>query len=448
MYRQKDFDKINDNIKDIENKALEFYIKNHNDPSIDEYKEVINLIRKIVIKNNLVVYGGYAQNELILKKNKTDGFYTEIDMPDYELYSPDPIKHSMEIVDAMFKKKYFNPKVDSALHEGTYKIFCNGINYSDITYIPLKIYKNLPTINLNGIKMIHPHFMMTDAYRVYSDLLTSNYRLSKTFFRMSKLFNYYPLDDNAEYNIIEYDFKEKENTINKLLELIRQRIIHNSKLIVIGHYAFNYYVKKTKLKKYEIKNIPYYQLISIDYDNDISYINKILNKKYSKKITKKEFYPFLSWWDKRTEFYYNDSVILKVYSNNKRCVPYRKSDAKLTLFGSFQTIIYYLFIDYNYALIKKNKESFIFLSMLVKMFKSRDSFLDEFDKTVLDNTPFEEFTYKCYGKPIDTLRESTINAIKRAQKGQKFKLFTYLPKGKKTKVPKFRYNDISGENIK
>ena len=86
--------------------------------------------------------------------------------------------------------------------------------------------------------------------------------------------------------------------------------------------------------------------------------------------------------------------------------------------------------------------------MLVKLFKSRDSFLDEFDKTVLDNTPFEEFTYKCYGKPIDTLRESTISAIKRAQKGHKFKLFTYLPRGKKTKVPNFKMNDISGDKIK
>ena len=126
MYRQKDFEKIKDNINNIENKALEFYIKNHVDPSIEEYKEVINLIKKMVIKNKLIVYGGYAQNELILKKNKTDGFYTELDMPDYEIYSPEPIKHSMEIVDIFYKKNYFNPKADSAVHAGTYKIFCNG----------------------------------------------------------------------------------------------------------------------------------------------------------------------------------------------------------------------------------------------------------------------------------------------------------------------------------
>ena len=28
---------------------------------------------------------------------------------------------------------------------------------------------------------------------------------------MSKLFNHYPLDDNAQYNIIKYDSSEKQN---------------------------------------------------------------------------------------------------------------------------------------------------------------------------------------------------------------------------------------------
>ena len=444
MYRQTDLTKIKANLNDIENNAMEIYIKNHNDPSIKEYNDVIEIIKKYIKKRNLIVYGGYAQNDLILEKNKHDGFYNELDMPDYELYSYEPIKDAMAIADELYKKKYFNPKVDSAIHEGTYKIFCNLINYSDISYLPKDVFDNMPTIKVDGIRMTHPHFMMTDAYRVYSDLLTSNFRLTKTFTRMTKLFDYYPLDDNAQYNIIEYKYNRK---IEEIKELIRKKIIHHSKLIVIGHYAFNYYVKKTKLSKYEIKNFPYYQLISTDYNNDVKKIYKILKNQYSE-IKTKEYYPFLSWWDKRIEFYYKNELILKLYSNNKRCVPYIKSDKKYTLFGTTQTLLYFMFIDYNYAIITKNKESYNYLGMLVKLFKARDSYLTEFNITVLDDSPFKEFTLNCYGDPVEAMREATINAINRVRQGGSFKLFSYLPKGNKAKVPNYKYEEIGGNQIK
>jgi len=444
MYRQKDLETIKNNINEIENKALDIFIKNHNDPTIKEYNDVINILKKFFKKNNLIVYGGYAQNDLILKKNKNDGFYSEIDMPDYEIYSPDPIKHAMEIADILYDKKYFNPKVDSAVHEGTYKIYCNLVNYSDISYLPKKIFDNMPTIKIDGIRMTHPHYMMTDAYRVYSDLLTSGFRLSKTFFRMTKLFDYYPLDDNAEYNIIEYNVSKK---IEEIKEFIRKKIIHHSKLIVIGHYAFNYYVKKTKLSKYEIKSFPYYQLITTDYQNDVKKIYNILKKQYSD-IKIKEYYPFVSWWDRRIEFSYKNQVILKLYSNNKRCVPFKTSDKKFTLFGTIQTLIYFMLIDYNYAIVTKNNESYNYLGMLVKLFKARDSYLNEFDLSVLDDSPFKEFTLNCYGKPVETLREATIDAIKRVKSGGSFKLFSYLPRGNKGKVPNFKFEEIGGNEIK
>ena len=354
----------------------------------------------------------------------------------------------MEIADEFHKKNYFNPKVDSAQHEGTYKIFCNLINIADISYVPKSIYDNLPTNKIDGIRMIHPHFMMTDAYRVYSDLLTSNFRLTKTFERMTKLFDYYPLDDNALYNIIKYEPSEKKKQINEIKEVIRKKIIHHSKLIVIGHLAFNYYIKKTKLAKYEIDEYPYYQLISIDYKKDASTIFKILKNKYKNKIKKKEFYPFLSWWDKRMEFYYNDQVILKLYSNNERCVPYNYSNKKFTNYSTIQNLIYYMFIDYNYALITKSNESYNFLGMLVKIFKARDSFLDEFDFTVLDDSPFQEFSLKCYGEPVESKRDSLLKGIERIKQGGKFKQFEYFPKGNKAKIPIFNFSDISGSEIK
>ena len=444
MFRQKDHSIIKENIYDIEEKAYDLFMRNHHQPSIKEYKDVIKLIKEYIKKTNLIVYGGYAQNELILDKNKDDGFYREIDMPDFEIYSPDPIKHSVEMADLLYEKGYYNPKVDSAVHDGTYKIFCNLVNYSDISYMPVNIYNNCPTIKLKGIRYTHPHFMMTDAYRVYSDLLTSNYRLVKTFNRMSKLFDYYPIDEDLQYNQIKYKLKNKDD----VKEFIRKKIIHNSKLIVIGHYAFNYYVKKTQLNNYVIEKYPYYELISIDYENDVKKIYKILKDKY-KKIEINGYYPFFTFFDNRAEFILNGEVILKLYGNNSRCVPYRISEKKLTNFGTTQTVILYLFMDYNYALVNKNKEeSTNYLSMIIKLFKARDAYLDDNMLSVLDDSPFKEFTYECLGVPVDGMRQSMLEGIKRVEQGKSFKKFSYYPKGKKINIPNVNFDNISGNMIK
>jgi hypothetical protein len=71
------------------------------------------------------------------------------------------------------------------------KIFVNFINYCDISYMPENIYKNCPKIDIDGYYYTHPHFMLVDAYRVYSDPMTSYFRLTKTFTRFNKLMHYY-----------------------------------------------------------------------------------------------------------------------------------------------------------------------------------------------------------------------------------------------------------------
>ena len=446
MYRSKDFSAIKESIYDIEEKANELFMRNYHEPSIKEYQDIIKLLKKIVKKKNRIIYGGYAQNELIKEKNKDDVFYTEIQMPDLEIYSPDPIKDAVDIADELYEKGYFNPKVDSAVHEGTYKIFCNLVNYCDITYMPKNIYNNCPTIKVDGLRLAHPHFMMTDAYRVYSDLITSNYRLSKTFFRMSKLFDHYPLDNELDFVKINYKLSKNND---KIKDFIRKKIIHNSKLIVIGHYAFNYLVKKTNLNNYVIDNYPYYELITSNYEEDVKDIYEKLNKKYKNKVKINGYYPFFTFFDNRTEFMVDNEVVLKLYGNNKRCVPYKASSKKMTNFGTLQTVILYLFMNLNYNFINKNNsETKNYESMIFKIMKARDTYLEDNGLNVLDESPFQEFTYECFGQPHDSMRDSMLEGIKRIEQGKKFKQFTYLPKGKKINIPVVNFDNNSGNLIK
>ena len=42
-------------------------------------------------------------------------------------------------------------------------------------------------------------------------------------------------------------------------------MLHNTKRIVIGHYGYNYLVKKTELTDLVLPKIPFYQIISITF---------------------------------------------------------------------------------------------------------------------------------------------------------------------------------------
>ena len=39
------------------------------------------------------------------------------------------------------------------------------------------------------------------------------------------------------------------------MRFIRKQIIHNNELVVVGHYAFNYLIKKTGLSKYKLVGV-------------------------------------------------------------------------------------------------------------------------------------------------------------------------------------------------
>ena len=60
MYRIEDIEKIDKNINKIKNAAAKEY-KNHYEPTLTEMSQVYNAIKKYIIKNKKIVYGGFAQ---------------------------------------------------------------------------------------------------------------------------------------------------------------------------------------------------------------------------------------------------------------------------------------------------------------------------------------------------------------------------------------------------
>jgi len=304
------------------------------------------------------------------------------------------------------------------------------------------IFNNCPFIVSDGIKLTHPHFMLVDSYRVYADPMTSYFRLEKTFTRFSTLMKYYPFDIKAEFNKLNY---KRTNENDNVLRFIRKHIIHNSKLIVIGHYAFNYLVKKLD-DKHAI-DFNYIQLVSSNFKKDFDKINKLLKGKYGKKIYYTRYYPFFQFYDERVEFSYNGKVILKLYGNNDRCIVYKYSEKKRTYFGTFLLVMLYLLVDYNFAIINKNKsEEMNYLSLIIRLYKIRNKYLDDKNLTILDDTPFQEFTLNCFGTPVDPIRSSRIKLQENISAGRRAR-YSYNPSGNPGRVPTFKFDKSSGKEI-
>ena len=276
MYRDEDIDIIKNNIDNITQEAMKIY-KTNNEPTLAESKLVYTEILNFIKEKNRIIYGGYAQNNLILMKNVDDGFYKDIDTPDIEFYSPEPLADLINLCDYLKSKNFKYVQGSEGIHEGTYKIFVNFINYSDITYISKNIYDNCPYIENNeGLRLAHPNFMLIDIYRVFTDPMTSYWRLEKSFKRFLRLYRYYPVinkNDNIFFESL---------TSNEILRTIRKKIIHNSNYIVVGSYAYNYFVKK--INKPNIK-INFYELITENIKEEGIKIYKILKEIYGNKIT-------------------------------------------------------------------------------------------------------------------------------------------------------------------
>jgi len=444
MYRDEDIEKIQSNISKIIDSSHDEYKKNY-EPTMAEVTKVYTAIKDYVIRTRKIAYGGFAQNTLLMDKNKSDSFYKIIDgvfynfpdVADIEFYSPNPVKDMVELSEELYKQGFKHIDGKNGVHDGTYKIFVNFINYCDIAYMPEYIYNNLPTITTsNNIKCAHPHFMVCDAYRIMTDPMTSYWRLEKAINRFNRLINYYPIinekNANKTLQLIKPDIE--------MMRHIRKHIVHNSKLIVVGFYAFDYYNNKI-IKTPHDKEYPYYELITDNIVKDAEIIEKKLKDKYKDKITIKQFSPFLEFFDKRLEFYHDNKLILRLFGNNKRCIVYRYSKKKKTYFGTYNLTYMYLLFDYQYNLINKNNyEIDNYNILLSKLALVRNNYLENHNITVIEPSPFQDFTLKCMGEPVDIIREF------RLQKNKSNK-FNYKPSGKIINIPKIIFDNISGNEI-
>lgn len=469
LYNIKDVELIDKEIDDImdiiEKKKLDIF-----EPTRKEIMDANKVVMEFVKSHKRKIYGGYAQNQAIIAKDKNDAFYDEDDIPDIDVYSPEPLKDLVELCDIFHKNGFKNVVGQEALHKETYKIFVNQANVIDLSYVPRNIYNKIPFIEINGINYTHPSFTYIDFYRMMSEPYFSSFRWKKIFPRLYKLQKHYPFNKATKGLNDAYDVPMNKNQIiTKINRIIYDNIKNKNSYIVVGQYAYNYLLEESNIMndktlggKYKLISTPFMQVISTNYIPDtINIIQKIKEELSDEQdnITYTEFYPLWMFTGYSTVIYHNKYPILHVTSHNNRCIPTRSvvgkffnngeinADKQSSIqLGCFDFILLMNLISGFRVRVNliEDKQHYhnIMTSHLIEM---RNYYLRKNNKTLLDDSLFKSFIADCVGETMDPMRESRLLKDKKYKLG-KLVIFKYNPEKPKV-APDYKFANTSGNEI-
>ena len=447
LYNEDDVKLLSENIERIK-KEVDKEVLVVLEPKLQEMKEVQNIILSYIKSKKRKIYGGYAMNILIGKKNPKDMFYDPDEQPpDVDFYSPEPIQDLINICNILEEKKYKYVKGQEAQHSETYNIFVNLHKdpYCDISYTPKNIYNKMPYEEINGFMIIHPHFMSIDYFRMLNDPLLSYWRIEKSFKRFSLLLKHYPLPHNNN-KYLDFGDMSPDATIG--LDIIYKFLLNKTSTLTVGFYAYNYFLQQSKLKDKNIKQlqVPYYEIVSANYVNDCLELLDELKKNViiSKKISHQEYTRFFQFTGYAVEIYIEDELIALIYDNNKKCFPYldvpsinfsdnKTNTNQIIRLGTFNMCMMYNMINIMRSRIFGDKDAKeLYYTTVSHLIDMRKYYFDKNKKNFLDDTLFKDFVVKCVGETIKPTAEKQLKIEQRKKQGKSYS-FRYEPSTDKDK---------------
>lgn len=422
LMRDKDINTVNDNVNSIIEKARNREIQII-EPTLTEFKKVRTVILDYIKKQKRIIYGGFAWNYLVKKITPGDAFYTDTDYTDVEFYSNKPIEDVKKLCDILQDKGFKFIQGKSAQHDDTYTIFVNFTAYCDISYMPSNIYYSVMTEKIDGLRLIHPKFIMIDILRQYNDPLTSFWRLDKNIKRGRLIIKNYPLELSTK----PIDIPKLNKETITLIDYLLPNLVKSKHILFIGNVAFNVFNNPNininkQISKYDNTA---FEAVSTNISKDAEMAYYIIYKYFmdmnklelfSDKILLEQFYPFFQFTDKKIVFKYGGEVFLTIYGNNKKCIPYHEISLSHNnilypiRIGTFNFNFMMCLIKFHRAYIEKNKNNKNLLDFIMyKLLKSRDDFFETNNKTILDQTIFEDFKVDCLGEPESPMRKFMIS---------------------------------------
>jgi hypothetical protein len=227
---------------------------------------IIKILEDFMRRKKVVCYGGTAINNIL---PVTDQFYDkDVEIPDYDFYSPMALKHSKELADIYAENNYDDVEVRSGVHPETYKVFVNFIPIADITHLEPKIFKVLikHAIRKEGISYAPPDYLRMQMYNELSRPDGDVSRWEKVYRRLLLLNKDHPFKENPKCSQVNFmrDFTGNPELNETLYTLVKDTMI-NEGVVFIGGYASSLYSRyMPENQKKQLQHVPDFDVLAED----------------------------------------------------------------------------------------------------------------------------------------------------------------------------------------
>ena len=263
-------------------------IKGQKISNSEEIKNIINILEDFLIQKKLVCYGGTAINNIL--PNYAQFYNREVEVPDYDFFSPNALDDAKELSDIYYKRGYTEVEAKSGVHFGTFKVFVNFIPVADITYLTPLLFDSIKkeSIPVAGILYAPPNFLRMSMYLELSRPAGDVSRWEKVLKRLTLLNKYYPLKTVKNCNKIDFQRKLGENPMKskQIYFTLRDTLIEQG-VVFFGGYASSLYSRyMPKYRQRLIKNNPDFDVLSEDINRSATIVTERLAENNIKNIKK------------------------------------------------------------------------------------------------------------------------------------------------------------------
>jgi hypothetical protein len=177
--------------KIIEKKAEDLDKQNY-----EKYIGVFQTAIRYLRKHPVMLYGGLAIHEAMPKNLKIYGPYN---LPDIDVFSYKAGELAKGLKKHMEDHGYPLTTVSEALHEGTLKVYSQGQQIVDLTYIPKNAYRKLSKgalMSSFGLKIVNPQYLRMSLHKMLA--LPNLDRWEKV---LKRIVNFYQAFPPAKCNV-------------------------------------------------------------------------------------------------------------------------------------------------------------------------------------------------------------------------------------------------------
>jgi hypothetical protein len=228
----------------------------------DTVIRIIEILEDFLRKKKLVCYGGTAINNILPIE---DQFYNkDIELPDYDFFSPTPIKHVKELAEIYKDNGFIEIEAKAGMHHGTYKLYVNFMPIADITHLVPELFKytKRESIRIDGIMYAPPDFLRMSMYLELSRPHGDVSRWEKILKRLILFNKHYPIKAQKCIDEFSREYKGKQDA-SVIIRTIRDTS-SNLGLVLFGGFAMDLY--KEYLPRYKKNNFsnPDFDILSED----------------------------------------------------------------------------------------------------------------------------------------------------------------------------------------